>query len=281
MHAGLGAPSSPPTRTPASQPSLAPPPALQLPAYGVFLVHAGLVPGVPLEQQRGLDLTKMRDLVPAAEAAQADAAAAGLAAGADVASLPVGTFDWEAARGALAALAADTPRGRLPGGGSSPVPGEPAAAAADAAADRPGASPARSALPPSLALEGREVPNPLGLPWASLWPGPAHVFFGHDAVRRLQRNPAATGLDTGAGGWARARSKGTACAHAVCRMCAAWGAPAAPQAGGVTQVHAELVAQLRRSSWASRMVEHLRSELHQQCAFVCRCCIPTPTLSST
>jgi predicted phosphodiesterase len=49
----------------------------------------------------------------------------------------------------------------------------------------------------SITTDGRASKRIEGAPWASLWKGPEHVVFGHDAVRGLQRHPLATGLDTG------------------------------------------------------------------------------------
>jgi hypothetical protein len=82
---------------------------VDLPEHGVRVVHAGLVPGVPIEAQDPRNLVSMRNMVDGAPTKRID----------------------------------------------------------------------------------------IGVPWGSLYEGPEHVLFGHDAIRKLQRHPHATGLDTG------------------------------------------------------------------------------------
>lgn len=96
---------------------------ISLPLHEAIVVHAGLVPGVPLEQQAREHMLAMRELRPA-------------------------------------------------GAGD-----EPSTLAGGYSVLEKGAEGAR--------------------PWAACWPGPTHVYFGHDAKRRLQRHAYATGLDTG------------------------------------------------------------------------------------
>lgn len=90
---------------------------VSIPSLQTLVMHAGMVPGLPLEQQNLENLTHMRNII---------------------------TEDFFDGRGFV---------------GSSKV-------------------------------ENGEA-------WAVLWPGPDHVYFGHDAKRGLQLHPFATGLDTG------------------------------------------------------------------------------------
>ncbi|DAZ98023.1 TPA: hypothetical protein N0F65_004513 [Lagenidium giganteum] len=46
-------------------------------------------------------------------------------------------------------------------------------------------------------FEKKPSPDSPAQQWATLWPGPIHVYFGHDAKAGLQREEHATGLDTG------------------------------------------------------------------------------------
>eukprot|EP00873_Tetraselmis_striata_P038153 jgi/Tetstr1/458417/TSEL_044852.t1 len=97
---------------------------IAIPCYNIMIVHAGLVPGVPLQDQSCTDMYKMRDVIPAAEAAAGEC------------------------------------------------------------------SDGRSWV-------GSERKSKAGKAWSKKWPGPEHVFFGHDAKRKLQLREFATGLDTG------------------------------------------------------------------------------------
>ncbi|KAK6190096.1 hypothetical protein SNE40_002031 [Patella caerulea] len=90
---------------------------ISLPSLNSLIVHAGLIPGIPLEQLDYNNMTNMRNII---------------------------TEDYFDGRGLVA----------------------------------------------STGIKD-------GVPWASLWSGPEHVYFGHDARRKLQQYPHATGLDTG------------------------------------------------------------------------------------
>ena len=92
---------------------------ISIPQHNSILVHAGLVPEVPIQEQNPLDMVAMRNLIASTNSC---------------------------GRASFVALERDTPG---------------------------------------------------AVAWASIWPGPVHVYFGHDAKRRLQQHAFATGLDTG------------------------------------------------------------------------------------
>ncbi|GLC43351.1 hypothetical protein PLESTB_001337000 [Pleodorina starrii] len=116
---------------------------VSVPEYGIAVVHAGFVPGVPIEQQDMWAMYEMRNVVPL-DAGQGQDAGKGQG--------------QDAGQG----------QGRSQGGDG----------------------PALRYHPVEKAKDGGEA-------WGALWRGPPHVFFGHDARRRLQLHPHATGLDTG------------------------------------------------------------------------------------
>lgn len=89
---------------------------ISIPSKNMLIVHAGLVPGVPIEGQSTNDLIHIHDLI-----------------------MDEATSKWK----------------------------------------------------------GLKKKGPSSVPWASKWPGPTHVYFGHDAKRLYQDYKYATGLDTG------------------------------------------------------------------------------------
>lgn len=204
---------------------------LTLPAYNVVLVHAGAVPGKDIEDQDLVDLIKvgmewqsyvtwicavfamfamrrcplmrrvpvhlqMRDVVPAAALAtltnvndvseSEDEVALGEGRRVPATSPGKGKgWDWDAA--CLEAQAeAEKQRSAPPMSSSN---GEKRAE--NDSRCQEGSS---SLLRQLVASEKR---HPAGKAWASVWRGPQHILFGHDAGRRLQLEPWATGLDGG------------------------------------------------------------------------------------
>ena len=161
--------------------------SLSLPGYKVATVHAGVVPGRAVEEQRPDDLLKMRDVVPTSVLEAVEANPPESESDAEIDQLhskinkeesmvengdqvlerkELPEFDWEACTAAL------NSRNGI-------------------------SSTAAESILPVPALEGSERRHPAGRAWASVWRGPNHVFFGHDASRKLQLEPWATGLDGG------------------------------------------------------------------------------------
>ena len=137
---------------------------ISLPLHRAIVVHAGLVPNVPLEDQKRVDMVSMRNLV---------------------------AVDLSLRREQVLALAmaqnqrlgVESPARVLPLGALHLIFNFVTAADCE------------KHLRPAE-WQAREK-NSEGVAWAPHWPGPTHVYFGHDAQRLLQRCAHATGLDTG------------------------------------------------------------------------------------
>ncbi|KAL3146662.1 hypothetical protein ABBQ32_000890 [Trebouxia sp. C0010 RCD-2024] len=113
--------------------------SLSIPSLDFLVVHAGLIPGIPLKQQSLKTLTELRVLPE---------------------SLSTHSTDEQVT---------------------------------DCAPDKPHDAGNMNVLPNKLHPSDAQPQ----VPWGSRWGGPQHVIFGHDAGRKLQTWPCATGLDTG------------------------------------------------------------------------------------
>lgn len=130
--------------------------SLSVPSRKLIVVHAGLIPGIPLHQQSLKTLTELRDL-PASERLSGSS---------------------------------------MPKSQESPDQSQ----SQDTSESQQAETSSRSKTRNAQSVTGPGVECAEGekqLPWASVWKGPKHVVFGHDAGRKLQAWPCATGLDTG------------------------------------------------------------------------------------
>eukprot|EP00898_Chlorokybus_atmophyticus_P008182 jgi/Chlat1/8365/Chrsp80S07797 len=129
--------------------------SLRIPSRNSIVVHAGLIPGVPLEEQRLDDLCQMRNVVNASEMSSSDVGSA------EGVSTRSNRSEQQTSTSGQQQEEQQHYEQRAPEG-----------------------------------LIGIDATDK-GTAWAELWRGPEHVYFGHDAPRRLQCHEFATGLDTG------------------------------------------------------------------------------------